>query len=45
MVGEPDNARARISRRILWNKDKFTFDEWAKAGFDTYVIRSRDRDS
>lgn len=40
MVGEPDNARARISRRILWNKDKFTFDEWAKAGFDTYVIQT-----
>jgi acyl-homoserine lactone acylase PvdQ len=40
MVGEPDNARARISRRILWNKDKFTFDEWAKAGFDTYVIQA-----
>lgn len=40
MVGEPDNARARISRRILYNKDKFTFDEWAKAGFDTYVIQA-----
>jgi acyl-homoserine-lactone acylase len=40
MVGEPDNARARISRRILFNKDKFTFDEWAKAGFDTYVIQA-----
>ncbi|MDP8981712.1 MAG: acylase [Acidobacteriota bacterium] len=40
MVGEPDNARARISRRILFNKDKFTFDEWAKAGFDTYVIEA-----
>ena len=40
MVHEPDNARARVSRRILWNKDKFTFDEWAKAGFDTYVIQT-----
>jgi acyl-homoserine-lactone acylase len=40
MVGEPDNARARISRRILYNKDKFTFDDWAKAGFDTYVIQT-----
>jgi acyl-homoserine-lactone acylase len=38
MVGEGDTDRARISRRILWNHDKFTFDEWAKAGFDTYVI-------
>jgi penicillin amidase len=40
MVGEPDNARARISRRILWNKDKFSFDEWSKAAFDTYVIQA-----
>ena len=40
MVGEGDTPRARISRRILWNKDKFTFDEWAKAGFDTYVIQA-----
>ncbi|HEY6273305.1 MAG TPA: acylase [Terriglobales bacterium] len=40
MVGEGDTARARISRRILWNKDSFTFDEWAKAGFDTYVIQA-----
>jgi len=40
MVGEGDTARARISRRILYNKDKFTFDEWAQAGFDTYVIQA-----
>lgn len=40
MVGEGDTPRARISRRILWNKDKFTFDEWAQAGFDTYVIQA-----
>ena len=40
MVGEGDTARARISRRILWNKDKFTFDEWAREGFDTYVIQA-----
>jgi acyl-homoserine-lactone acylase len=40
MVGEPDNARARISRRILWNKEKFSFEEWARAGFDTYVIEA-----
>jgi acyl-homoserine lactone acylase PvdQ len=40
MVGEGDTARARISRRILWNKDTFTFDEWAKAGFNTYVIQA-----
>ncbi len=40
MVGESDTARARISRRILWNKDQFTFEEWAKAGFNTYVIQT-----
>jgi penicillin amidase len=40
MVGEGDTARARISRRILWNKDKFTFDELARAGFNTYVIQA-----
>jgi len=38
MVGEGDTARARISRRILSGKDKFSFDDWAKAGFDTQVI-------
>ncbi len=40
MVGEKDNARSRISRRLLSKKDKFTFDEWAKAGFDTTVIEA-----
>jgi penicillin amidase len=40
MVGEGDTARARVSRRILWNKDKFSFEDWARAGFDTYVIQA-----
>ena len=40
MVGEGDTARARISRRILWNQPTFTFDEWAQAGFNTYVIQA-----
>jgi acyl-homoserine-lactone acylase len=40
MVGEPDNARARISRRILSGRDKFSYDDWAKAGFDTHVIQA-----
>ncbi len=40
MVGEGDTPRAAISRRILWNKDKFTFEEWAKAGFNTYVLEA-----
>src|SRR5258708_3412145 len=42
MVGEPDNARARISRRILSGKDKFSYDDWTKAAFDTYVIQADD---
>ena len=40
MVREQDNARARISRRILSTKDKFTFEDWARAAFDTRVIES-----
>lgn len=40
MVRDKDTPRARISRRILWNKHKFTFDEWSKAGFDTYVLQA-----
>ena len=40
MVSEKDNARSRISRRILSGKSKFTFDEWARAGFDTTVIEA-----
>lgn len=40
MVREPDTARARVSRRILSAKDKFTFDEWAQIAFDTTVIEA-----
>jgi penicillin amidase len=40
MVSESDNGRAKISRRILSTKDKFTYDEWAKAAFDTTVIEA-----
>jgi acyl-homoserine-lactone acylase len=40
MVGEGDTARARISRRILWNKDRFSFNDWSRAAFDTYVIEA-----
>jgi acyl-homoserine-lactone acylase len=40
MVHEPDNARARISRRILYNAEKLTYDDWAKAAFDTTVIQA-----
>ena len=40
MVREPDTARARVSRRILSARDKFTFDEWSRAAFDTAVIQA-----
>jgi acyl-homoserine-lactone acylase len=40
MVRESDNARARISRRILSRSDRFSFDDWTHAGLDTYVIES-----
>ncbi len=40
MVGEKDNARSRISRRLLGEKTKFSFDDWAKAAFDTRVIEA-----
>jgi len=43
MVREGDNARARISRRILSRSEKFTFDDWTRAGFDTHVIESETR--
>jgi len=40
MTRESDNARAKISRRILFAREKFTFEDWAKAGFDTTVLES-----
>ncbi len=40
MTHESDNARARISRRILSTHQKFSFEEWARAGFDTTVLES-----
>jgi penicillin amidase len=43
MVRESDNARAKISRRILASEEKFTFEEWARAAFDTTVIEAETR--
>lgn len=38
MVGpEGDNPRARRSRRILTEREKWTFDDWARAATDTRV--------
>src|SRR5262249_48659032 len=38
--GETDNGRAQISRRLLSSKSKRTMDEFARAAFDTPVIRA-----
>ena len=37
LAPEPDTARAKGSRRILIEKEKFTFDEWTRAATDTTV--------
>ncbi|MGE5802415.1 MAG: penicillin acylase family protein [Gemmatimonadota bacterium] len=38
MVQESDNRRGQSSRRILGATPKFTWDDWVRAGFDTYVM-------
>ena len=38
MVTESDNGRSRISRRLLSEREKFSFEDWAKAAFDTRCI-------
>jgi len=40
MVPEQDNARARISRRLLSSKEKFSFEDWTQAATDTTVIEA-----
>lgn len=40
MIGERDNPRSRISRRVLSERAKFTFEDWSKAAFDTRVIEA-----
>lgn len=42
MAPEPDNARARVSRAILAADSSWTFEEWARAAFDTRVIEADD---
>src|SRR5262245_44068182 len=37
LAPEEDTPRAKSSRRILSGKEKFTFDEWARAATDTTV--------
>ncbi|MEX2156730.1 MAG: penicillin acylase family protein [Gemmatimonadales bacterium] len=38
MMTEGDNSRGLVSRRILAATPRFTWDEWVRAAFDTYVI-------
>lgn len=38
MTIERDNPRASFSRQMLSGKDKFTFDEWARAAFSTTAV-------
>jgi acyl-homoserine-lactone acylase len=38
MVQEGDNPRGEVSRKILSENKKFTFDEWRRAAFDTTVM-------
>jgi acyl-homoserine-lactone acylase len=37
---ERDNGRARSSRRILESKDKFSFEDWSRAGFNGKVTEA-----
>ena len=38
MVTEGDNWRGLVSRRILAATPRFSWDDWVRAAFDTYVI-------
>ena len=40
MVSEKDNARSRISRRLLGSRGKFSFEDLGRAAFDTTVIEA-----
>ncbi len=40
MVSEQDNLRAQMSRRLLTARERFTFEEWARAATDTYVLKA-----
>ncbi len=40
MVTEGEESRSRMSRRLLGEKEKFTFDEWADATFDNRCIEA-----
>jgi len=40
MIGEEDNSRSRMSRRLLSERPKFSFDEWSKAAYDTRCLEA-----
>src|SRR5262245_37913157 len=40
MVTEPDNSRSKISRRVLGEREKFTFEDLGKAAFDNRCIEA-----
>src|SRR5262249_52944286 len=40
MTHESDNARARISRRILSGQEKFSYEDWTRAGLDTTILEA-----
>lgn len=40
MVGDQDNPRGKISRRIMGANARWTFDDLARAAFDTHVIEA-----
>jgi acyl-homoserine-lactone acylase len=38
MAPDPDSLRSQRSRQILSTKEKFTFDNWIQASFDTHIL-------
>jgi acyl-homoserine lactone acylase PvdQ len=43
MIGdESDNARAKVSREILTERERFSFDDWTRAATDTRVQLARE---
>lgn len=42
MASEGDNARARVSRYLLSQEEKFSYEEWEEAAFSTYSMVADD---
>jgi acyl-homoserine-lactone acylase len=43
MVRDRDNLRGEMSRRILGQNNKFTFEDWTRAAYDPYVLGAEKR--